>query len=57
MYPFTEAGKARRRSVSGASVLLEVSGAPFYCHLAGPSMRADASKINSRWCAVLCCLA
>ena len=39
VYPFIEAEKAGRRNVSRACVLLKVSRAAFYSHLAGPSQR------------------
>ena len=38
-YPFIEAEKAGRRNVARACVLLKVSRAAFYQHLAGPSQR------------------
>jgi len=38
-YPFIEAEKAGRRNVARACVLLKVSRAAFYQHLAGPSKR------------------
>ena len=41
-YPFIEAEKAGRRNVSRACVLLKVSRAAFYQHLAGPSQREQA---------------
>jgi transposase InsO family protein len=39
IYPFIEAEKAGRRNVARACVLLKVSRAAFYQHLAGPSRR------------------
>ena len=39
VYPFIEAEKAGRRNVARACVLLKVSRAAFYAHLAGPSQR------------------